>query len=138
MPEVINILTAFKTIICCKCEFPFAVTAATKERWVNEHTSFNCPSCGTSQAFRGKTTEEELREALERSQREVKWQTEFKEEARQESNKLRHRLNGTKGYITKLKNRVGNGVCPCCNRSFKDLHQHMKTKHPKFNSEDEK
>jgi hypothetical protein len=28
--------------------------------------------------------------------------------------------------------RVGNGVCPCCNRSFVNLQRHMKTKHPKF------
>lgn len=29
--------------------------------------------------------------------------------------------------------RIRNGVCPCCNRSFKDVHRHMKSQHPEFN-----
>ena len=40
-------------------------------------------------------------------------------------------LIAQKGQTTKLKNRVSNGVCPCCNRSFVNLQRHMKTKHPK-------
>jgi DNA-directed RNA polymerase subunit RPC12/RpoP len=37
-----------------------------------------------------------------------------------------------KGQITKMRNRVGRGVCPCCNRFFVKLHQHVETKHPEF------
>lgn len=37
-----------------------------------------------------------------------------------------------KGQVTKIKKRVGNGVCPCCKRTFKDLAQHMANKHPEF------
>lgn len=28
--------------------------------------------------------------------------------------------------------RVGNGVCPCCNRSFVNLQRHMAGQHPEF------
>ena len=28
--------------------------------------------------------------------------------------------------------RTGNGVCPCCKRSFTNLRRHMNTKHPNF------
>jgi hypothetical protein len=38
------------------------------------------------------------------------------------------------GQVTRIKNRVKNGVCICCNRSFSDLHQHMLTKHPDFST----
>lgn len=32
----------------------------------------------------------------------------------------------------RLKVRVRAGVCPCCNRTFKQLAAHMKTKHPEY------
>lgn len=38
----------------------------------------------------------------------------------------------TKGAHTKTRRRIAAGVCPCCNRSFEDLHRHMQTKHPGF------
>lgn len=41
-----------------------------------------------------------------------------------------------RGRITKLKNRVGNGVCPCCNRTFGNLARHMHTQHPTFKAEE--
>jgi hypothetical protein len=31
--------------------------------------------------------------------------------------------------------RIGNGVCPCCNRSFTNLRRHMTTKHPEYPKE---
>lgn len=38
-------------------------------------------------------------------------------------------LTATKGVVTRIKNRVGHGVCPCCNRTFHDLQRHMASKH---------
>lgn len=37
-----------------------------------------------------------------------------------------------KGEVTKIKNRISNGVCPCCKRSFANLHRHITTKHPDY------
>ena len=31
-----------------------------------------------------------------------------------------------------MRDRVKNGVCPCCNRSFTSLWQHIKNEHPEF------
>lgn len=39
------------------------------------------------------------------------------------------------GQVTKLKNRVGHGVCPCCNRSFGNLARHIESEHPTFIAE---
>lgn len=30
----------------------------------------------------------------------------------------------------RLRKRIGNGVCPCCKRSFANVARHMQTKHP--------
>ena len=40
--------------------------------------------------------------------------------------------NALKGVVTRTKNRISKGICPCCNRYFEKLERHMKTKHPKY------
>lgn len=44
-------------------------------------------------------------------------------------------LTATRGVVTRIKNRVGRGVCPCCNRTFENLHRHMNSKHPTYAAE---
>jgi hypothetical protein len=34
-----------------------------------------------------------------------------------------------------MKKRAVAGVCPCCNRHFRELERHMASKHPKYASE---
>lgn len=41
-----------------------------------------------------------------------------------------------KGVVTRTKNRVKNGVCPCCNRSFVNLAQHMAGQHPNYGNKE--
>jgi hypothetical protein len=45
------------------------------------------------------------------------------------------KLYATRGVVTRIKNRIGHGVCPCCNRTFGDLSRHMATKHPTYAAE---
>lgn len=45
---------------------------------------------------------------------------------------VERRLNATKGVVTRIKNRVGHGVCPCCTRTFGNLAKHMATKHADY------
>lgn len=44
----------------------------------------------------------------------------------------RRRANGYKGHATRMTKRAKAGVCPCCNRTFKQLARHMATQHPTF------
>jgi hypothetical protein len=37
-----------------------------------------------------------------------------------------------KGQATRIRNRVGAGVCPCCTRTFANLARHMAGQHPDF------
>lgn len=53
-------------------------------------------------------------------------------EARRERRDMERSRNAYKGQVTKVKNRVSKGVCPCCNRYFKNLHRHMENKHPDY------
>lgn len=35
-----------------------------------------------------------------------------------------------KGQLTKLRNRIANGVCPWCQRSFANVARHVEHQHP--------
>jgi len=44
----------------------------------------------------------------------------------------RRTLSATRGVVTRIKNRIGHGVCPCCKRHFGNLQKHMDSKHPGY------
>lgn len=48
---------------------------------------------------------------------------------------LEGRRRAAVGQVTKIKNRVGHGVCPCCSRTFENLARHMGSKHPTYTAE---
>lgn len=42
------------------------------------------------------------------------------------------RRAAAQGQVTKIKNRIKHGVCPCCKRTFQNVARHMQSKHPEF------
>jgi phage/plasmid primase-like uncharacterized protein len=56
-------------------------------------------------------------------------------EEREARETAERRAAAARGLVTKIKNRVGHGVCPCCNRTFSDLARHMAGKHPGYVAE---
>ena len=44
----------------------------------------------------------------------------------------KRRAAAFKGIVTRTKRRVGNGVCPCCKRTFQNLARHMHGQHPEY------
>ena len=54
---------------------------------------------------------------------------------REENEHTERRRRAAAGQVTKIKNRVGHGVCPCCNRTFGNLASHMMNQHPNFIAE---
>lgn len=116
---------------CCVCDVRFAMTADFERRRREDRRSFYCPN-GHAQGFCGKTPAEREREAREAAERRA---VALQAQIDQKNKSIEHlgrRLNASRGVTTRLKNRIKNGVCPCCNRHFKDLHRHMTTEHPDF------
>jgi hypothetical protein len=66
-----------------------------------------------------------LKQQLAQKDDEIKWQREHRLGAER-------RVIAAKGQITKLKKRAKAGTCPCCKRTFHNMAEHMKTKHPDF------
>lgn len=120
---------------CCQCGEQFMLNPETEATLRRSSQLFHCP-WGHSQHFpQGETAADKLRRENQRlTQRlaqkddEITWQREHREAAERTA-------RAYKGQTTRLRNRAKAGVCPCCNRSFSQLAQHMANKHPDFTSE---
>lgn len=134
MGSTIHATTSFYVDTCCSCGMQFAMPTEFNNIRRNDHKAFYCPS-GHSQSYQSESESEKLRRERDRlAQRiaerddEIKRQRELREAAERQ-------LSAAKGRVTKIKNRVAKGVCPCCNRQFSNLHRHMTTEHPTFTAE---
>lgn len=94
------------------------------DRRINDHANFYCPA-GHPQHYNGPSKEEQLRQELARNK-----------EMLGSANSRAARLGLENAAITKahqkMRTRVMNGVCPCCNRSFANLRSHMQSEHSDF------
>lgn len=102
----------------------------------SDHITFYCPY-GHPQVFaKGETEADKFRRERDQyAQRVAEWQDEA---TRQRGLKeaAERQAAASRGQVTKLRNRAGAGVCPCCNRSFRQMALHMKNKHPGFRAEE--
>lgn len=110
---------------CCSCGVEFASPVIVKRR--DDGVWFYCPN-GHQQHFT-KTTASRLQEELHRekarreaAERDAEWQRAQARNARTQETKAKNKLK-------KIETRVHAGVCPHCNRTFKQLAAHMKCKH---------
>lgn len=137
-----NYVVTFSQITCCyeRCGITFMVPDTWERKRREDHTGFYCPN-GHVQYFLAKTEAEKLREQLAREKHQAE-QTQARlrdeaEKARRQRDTADRRRAAMKGQVTKIKNRVGRGVCPCCNRTFQNLQRHMEGQHPDWAPEAE-
>lgn len=130
--SAILVSVSLTQMVCPECGGVYAIADAFLEesRKVGDlKKCWTCPYCKTQRGY-GKGRLEELRQEVERLKQE-KQSAEFRADLHRQSSERQRRKNiALKGTLTKERNRVGNGVCPCCNRSFANLRRHMATKHP--------
>lgn len=108
---------------CWKCGVLWAMPTRLVEKRRSDGESFYCPN-GHGAVFK-ETTETRLKRDLDRER-----QAREAAEARASTAELN--LGQVSKAHRKMRERVMNGVCPCCNRSFGNLRDHMKTEHPDF------
>jgi hypothetical protein len=109
------------TETCCNCGVVFGMPSDLAEVLQNDPNKyFYCPN-GHSQHYM-KSREQRLREEAERKLRDKE------NELIQAANRRLEMERDLKKANNKLK-RVSKGVCPCCNRTFQNLAEHMKTQH---------
>lgn len=118
---------------CWACGIPFALTEQFVKVLTREHKGFYCPK-GCHLGF-GQSEEDKLKKQLSAERAKHDQTKASRDSAREECETLERSRNAVRGHLTRVKNRVGNGVCPCCNRTFKNLARHMNSKHPGYKNE---
>lgn len=126
----------FHVVSCYFCGSNFGISNALYHRAATRAEGVvYCPSCGKSFCW-GESDEKkkirQLERELQTANARAETQKRAAENARDERDAKDRQLTATKGVVTRIKNRVGKGVCPCCNRTFQNLLDHMKTQHPDF------
>lgn len=121
--------------VACWCGIGFAIPVQLYESAQRNHSQgFFCP-LGHSVVFTGKSTLEKLAEA----RRDAEWS-----QAQARARALRDQLDASersraaiKGQVTKLRKRIGAGVCPVdgCRRHFQNVQAHIERMHPGFKAE---
>lgn len=124
---------------CWSCGVPVYLPRAKYDSCQRDHAqSFHCCN-GHSAVFAGKTEAQLLREELDKTRenltKRLTWAEQNAIDARQQRDAAHRQASAARGQVTRIKNRVGNGVCPCCKRTFKQLAAHMACKHPEFKDE---
>lgn len=115
-----------EAIDCGSCGATFALNAKFLENARRSKGGYTCPYCRTGWGWQ-KSEAEKLREQLEEKQSEL---TRARCETINER-RLKETADSLAAESARKLARVTNGVCPCCNRTFKNLARHMATKHPK-------
>jgi len=123
------------TDTCCKCGIVFAVPARFQNERRRDHATFYCPS-GHPLHYGAESPEEKLRRDLNRQRQNNAYLEDEAKRQRERAEASERQAAARKGVITRLKKRAAGGVCPCCNRTFSALAQHMKTQHPGFVAEE--
>jgi DNA-binding XRE family transcriptional regulator len=113
------------TETCCNCGMVFAMTSDFMRRRRDDRSAFYCPA-GHQQYYQADQLSK-LRDEVERKDRELV-------EKNVQLCDVKSRLSSVSRAHTKMRTRIVNGVCPCCNRTFQNLMQHMRTEHADFSS----
>jgi len=120
----LNLDVELELLTCTSCGIAFAMPEhfATGRR--NDHRSFWCPN-GHEQHFPQESPEEKLRGQLAAAQDRA-------DTLRVQRDHLERSAAVTRGHMPRLKKRIAHGVCPCCQRTFKQLSSHMERMHPEY------
>lgn len=128
--------------VTCWCGMPHAVPAELRDKQKRDHangkrqTAICCP-LGHRYVISGESKCDQLEAELKRRETITQRERQRHDQTRAELRQTQRSLIAQKGVTTRLKNRAKNGVCPCCNRHFKNLARHMASQHPEFAAEGE-
>lgn len=120
---------------CANCGIVFAVPRDWLKGRQETGKIFFCPN-GHTLCFE-ETEAMKLRKELAQTTRRLD-ETQTRLTRAREAHDHQERLTrAAKGQVTKLKNRIAGGVCPCCNRFFSELASHVRSQHPDFRDDPE-
>ena len=116
-------------VTCYKCGVPFSMPGHLSEQKRQQGESFWCPN-GHKQWW-GESEVDKLKRKLKNEKQSREYWVKRVHSEQEEHQTTKNSLRSHKAAKTRIINRVHKGVCPHCNRHFKNLHAHMASQHPK-------
>ncbi len=126
------VTTTLAPIECVQCRMTFGAPESFITERRRDHKTFHCPR-GHTNYFPGESDLEEQKRLRKQAERERAREAKWHDQTRSKLRSAKKSRDAHKGQVTRIKNRVAAGVCPCCSRTFRQLARHMKTKHPTWN-----
>lgn len=131
--------TELAVLTCPVCAITYAIPQQLKESAQKynrtteprNHWSWCCPM-GHVLSFPGKNREQQLRDDLDRERSRSGRMAAQRDQARASAKAHKGAATRARNQRDRIGKRVKAGVCPCCNRTFKQLRRHMKSQHPDF------
>lgn len=120
--------------LCGSCGCQFAAPEELIRGRRNAGGSIWCSGCGASYSW-GRTEKDRLRDQIKRAEARLARERAAHDQTQAELEQTEFRRRAEKAAKTRLKNRIGAGVCPCCNRTFQNLARHMENQHPGYSQE---
>ena len=117
---------------CCKCKMQFAMPDSFHSTMLqlSENGSFYCPAGHAQHYISGKSDLQKAQEKADEYRRQAERAIQKAAQLQDEVAIASRSAAAYKGVATRMKNRARAGVCPCCNRTFQNLANHMKSQHP--------
>lgn len=121
---------------CATCGILHAIPAEFRQRRLDDGASWYCPN-GHRMHF-AKSNVDREREARERAERRAEQAEQAARYQREQAARERRTSAALRGHLTRMRNRIANGVCPVpgCKRSgFTNVMRHVAAKHPDWHAE---
>lgn len=122
---------AYITLIgheCPSCGVVYGLSESYQEHRQNDSKGWKCPN-GHSVVFKDSDNLRLKRRVETLEQQEADLSQRLKH-SREETQDQKHKTRAQKAAKTRVKNRAKAGVCQFCNRTIKQMDQHVKSKHP--------
>lgn len=130
----LNRKISFETVECGACHMLFAITSAFQRQCKEDGRAFRCPDpkCSWDTQSYCETDVDKFKKELKEAEAAKARADQARRWAEESRDCERRSHAATRGHLTRAKTRAAAAVCPCCNRSFKQLRRHMRSKHPDY------
>ena len=133
---ILTVRTDLRVVNCGECGGTYAIGSRYHAEKRETGGTWNCPYCKVDWGFSDSGENAQLKKQLLRQQAQHDQTRAAISNSREQYRLAESRRRAQRGANTKLKNRIAKGVCPCCSRSFQNLHRHMTNQHPDWAKSD--
>lgn len=123
----------FHTVVCGECAGVYAITERHRQYCYDNAKSWHCPYCEVGWGYRsGNSALDREKQRANRAEEALSRESAYAQRMRDERDTAERQRRGQKAAKTRVMNRIKAGECPCCGKSFPDLHRHMRDAHPSY------